>query len=388
MNESRLYRILTEIGKKIEEAADGGYIYRGEAQCHPEVCSGLYRDYAGCGIENPDFVGSQEVSLKKLKEHVRKYGEDTKTAEAENLAQLQHYGARTNLIDFTRDYAIALYFACEKKFDKNGRIIFLKNPEDTDHSADSGYKVIEVSAVIARIESQKSIFVESPTGFIEPNDIVCIPSDLKKPMLTYLKKSHDISHESIYADIHGFIESENSKTYYLEFYKAKQKKDEQLKNPEKVRNFSEALHHYEQALQLKPCFIEVYSELGQIYCLIEDYDSSLENYTKAIKLDPNDAEFYSDRAKVYEDKGEYERAVYDYDEAINRNEEMPTFYYDRCRSLINLEKWEAVKSDILVLKNRFNRFKELKYIADFANKMGIDLPKDVKSLLSSPVGAR
>ena len=31
----------------------------------------------------------------------------------EILTELQHYGGKTNLIDFTTDYLIALFFACD-----------------------------------------------------------------------------------------------------------------------------------------------------------------------------------------------------------------------------------------------------------------------------------
>ena len=42
------------------------------------------------------------------------------------LTQLQHYESQTNLIDFTTDFNIALFFACDGQPGENGRVIVQK----------------------------------------------------------------------------------------------------------------------------------------------------------------------------------------------------------------------------------------------------------------------
>ncbi len=111
-----LSKVLEIIHKIAEKSADCDYIYRGEPECHQKVSSSLYREY---GIELKDF--KIERVQKEILNEAKKFTHETD--EFEILTQLQHYGGQTNLIDFTTDYLIALFFACDGSHDKNGRII-------------------------------------------------------------------------------------------------------------------------------------------------------------------------------------------------------------------------------------------------------------------------
>ena len=55
--------------------------------------------------------------------------ESDKTIDFEILTEIQHYGGQTNLIDFTTDYFIALFFACDGHHDEDGRVILQKTEE-------------------------------------------------------------------------------------------------------------------------------------------------------------------------------------------------------------------------------------------------------------------
>ena len=52
-----------------------------------------------------------EVVQQRNLEEAKKYTYETD--ELSILTELQHYGAKTNLIDFTANYLIALFFACD-----------------------------------------------------------------------------------------------------------------------------------------------------------------------------------------------------------------------------------------------------------------------------------
>ena len=133
--------------------------------------------------------------LEEAKKYLRRTGGDF-----ELLVEMQHYGGKTNLIDFTTNYFVALFFACEKLASENGRIIFQKKEL-------INLSINEPPKPINRVVSQSSVFVRPPEGFIRPDDsdVIDIPSEIKLPMLEYLQEVHDISVETIYNDIHGFI---------------------------------------------------------------------------------------------------------------------------------------------------------------------------------------
>ena len=207
-----------EILKKIKEKSDtGGYLYRGEPehyQEHPyygKVSSNLYRvfledDEFDIETESFDIEVIQAGMLETAKLFARK-----PMGDIERLAEIQHYGGKTNLIDFTEDYLIALFMACDTSLNKDGRIIMQQRELITSYIKDP-YEPMN------RIIAQKSVFVRHPDGFIQPNenDIINIPAILKRPLHEYLERSHGISAETIYNDIHGFIRHQSLK---LETYK-------------------------------------------------------------------------------------------------------------------------------------------------------------------------
>ncbi len=103
-----------------EKSSQGEYIYRGEPEQYDKVSSTLYRKYAkDIQAEKFDIQIAQNEMLEQVKAYTNF------TDETDVLTELQHYGGKTNRIDFTTDYLIALFFACDSSPDKDGRIILL-----------------------------------------------------------------------------------------------------------------------------------------------------------------------------------------------------------------------------------------------------------------------
>ena len=217
-NPSESPKSLSEVFQKLQEiaaeSADGDFIYRGEPQHYEKVSSSLWRECEKVfGAEQFDIEAIQQRMLTVAKDYTHE--ED----DFEILTELQHYGGHTNLIDFTTDNHIALFFACDGFPEKPGRIILFQRTEKTNED----YKIREPQNPRNRVIAQKSIFVRPPKGFIEAEHfaVIDIPGLLKEPMLNHLQKQHGISTKTVYNDLHGFIRTQSvHQRTYIEVYKS------------------------------------------------------------------------------------------------------------------------------------------------------------------------
>ena len=332
-----LSRVLEKITEIAKASANGAYIYRGESEIHDEVSSNLYREYKDdIEAENFDIAIVQDEILREAKEYTHK------TDEFEILTELQHYGGRTNLIDFTTDYLVALFFASDGNRDAPGRVILLQNRSEA-------YEVVKPPRTIARAGIQKSIFVQTPSGVVDPDAVVCIRADLKGHMLDYLRKHHDISTKTIYNDLQGFIENRSShKSAYTEFYKGftcQERADSSKNSTEKQTWDDKAVEHYTTAIDLNPDLTEAYYNRGNAYKNKGEFDTAIQDYTKAIDLNPEDADVYYNRGVAYYRKGELDRAIQDFRKAINLNPDLTEAYYNRGIAYKNKGEFDTAIQD-------------------------------------------
>ena len=110
-------------------------LYRGLANEDWEVESSAYRR-----IRNSEAMSSEtlpaiafqnyvyrlldEASLQGFREH-----QGRSLTDLELLAELQHFGAATCLIDFTTSAAVALYFSCREETDKVGKVVAMETDD-------------------------------------------------------------------------------------------------------------------------------------------------------------------------------------------------------------------------------------------------------------------
>ena len=194
MPDDQLEPVLEIVTTLARKAAAGGYIFRGEPICYDLVSSSLYRVYPGLEVAGFDIEDVQLQMLDKAKEY-HSEGDDR-----EILTQLQHYGGKTNLIDFTTDYLVALFFACDGGPGKDGRVVLLPKSGEGD-----AYTIWQPHSPAHRVIAQKSIFVEPAQGFVEvgADNQVIIPGSIKQSLLNYLDVCHGISARTVYNDLHG-----------------------------------------------------------------------------------------------------------------------------------------------------------------------------------------
>ena len=430
-------RTVQDIIRAIEaKSADGGYIYRGERKCYTKVSSNLYREY-DINEEHFDIEVVQKEMLSDAKKHIGDLPQDFRTdfttfpnvAEEDTdetinfeiLTEIQHYGGKTNLIDFTTDYFIALFFACDGHHDKPGRVILQKTDEIQSmikHPRNPRHRVI----------AQKSIFVRHPKGFFKPDDLIIIniPTDFKLPLLEHLRKYHGLSTDIIYNDLHGFITNQSiHESAYTEFHRGLSYyiRGDEAENPEeKQEAYEKAVHHYTKALKLKPDLPEgynnrgnAYREKGEIDKAIQDYNNAIkyeendalsynnrgnahfdkgdidkanEDYNKAIELDPDFAQAYYNRGNAYTMTGETSKAIEDYNKAIELDPDFTQAYTIRGSVWLHLEEWEKAKLDLTISKRLgvdiitefHNTYKN---VEDFEQTNDVKLPEDIAAMLTS-----
>ena len=309
-DQARIQEIIREITGK--STHDNYNIYRGEPEDYCKVSSNLYRQYEAF-FENFDIELVQKEILVEIRKEHTQY---THQYDIEILSELQHYGGKTNLIDFTTDYLIALFYACDSSPNKNGRIVFTKNLDDENKHIRKPWSPVN------RVIAQKSIFVEPKKGFIEPDAKIYIPQDLKQPILEYLEEHHGISRKTIYNDLHGYIKyqaihQEANKQFYFGLICQSQ------------NNLEGAIQHYTKALELKPNFPQAYNNRGLAYDDKGDFGPAIKDYTKAIKQKLDFAEAYNNRGSAYAHKGDLDRAIQDYDKALELEPNFAETYNNR-----------------------------------------------------------
>ena len=308
--QTELNRILEIVGNIAKISAAGSYIYRGEPKHYERVSSTLYRKLEAAKMLHRNVEEVQKEEVDAAKRYTKK------TEEFEILTEIQHFGGKTNLIDFTTDYCIALFFASESFTFEDGRIVlqdktgtikdWIREPQDPD--------------MVSRVKVQKSVFVQPPDGFIEPDMEIVIPQSLKQPLLNYLKKEFDISIENIYPDLHGFVSSQDNRwSARADFAKGityKEQADEAGNPKEKNEKHQQAIKSFTEAINLMPQFAGAYSTRSFIFRIEGDFDNAVTDATKAIELHPRSAVAYTQRGSIYRVKGELNKAIDDFTKAI------------------------------------------------------------------------
>lgn len=174
-------------------------------------------------------------------EHSRKIGD------VELLAKLQHHGAATRLLDFSKNVLIALWF-CVSDTERNknvGLLLgidtyviaglgeghfdfkmdypgFVKELNESD-----SINLVDVPVVTPRVLAQGSVFLcskchnSSHGCFLLPEEkyykAIAISPELKKQCVSILTEQFNITPYTIYPDIEGFARANSVKWKFSEF---------------------------------------------------------------------------------------------------------------------------------------------------------------------------
>lgn len=405
---------LTKFIEWTEQFSDGQYLFRGVSNERYEIEASASRRL-GENVSNPAKllkINKEMIDDARLQGHDLKDGH--RFSDLELLAELQHYGAATCLIDFTYSAQIALWMACRQrsKWDVNGKVFAVRSddpirfkkvtPESLHKNLDhfftsderSGYPLYQwqPKQLNNRIIAQQSVFLFGGAK-IEAEAECVILNNSKDVILISLEKSTGITETRMFPDFDGFARLRAHDIPYAE--------PDVLKNyiqrgiaAHQENRWKDAIAHYNQVISLLPdnsILAEAYYYRADAYRreygmekvdeVIEEYkkiiklepdnpqcyerrgfaylfgkgeiDLAIKDYNQMIELDPFAAEGYAHRGFAYYGKGETDKAIQDYTKAIRFNPNHATDYINRASAYLD-------RGDFIFAINDYTKAIELK----------------------------
>lgn len=420
MNENRrvkdVVEYLQEVSKIKAEWPNSTLVFRGQENeewlLESSAERRLEKSFSSHRITERSFIEYHEDLLNKCKLNNYDQREQKQLDDLELLADLQHHGAATCLVDFTHNALVALWFAC-KKSDENGKVFVVNKADEktflevTDTDKDKPVRDIlklkfktragtlldqpsfwhwKPAHLNERITAQHSLFIFglSPSEKLKSEELI-IESASKEQILQELEELHDICEESLFPDFVGFAYIQRSDAPYLipdaeKYIRRGAEADQRGQYPEAIANFT-------KAIELNPDYAEAYYFRGLTYSGQGEHDQAIQDFTKAIELNPKLAEAYCFRSFVYEGQDEHDLAIQDSTKAIELESDYAEAYAIRGLAWLHLKKWQKAKSDLTTAKDMgldiVDSFQiDSKIIADFEQKTGITLPEDIAAMLT------
>ena len=445
MAEKKLRRVKTLSGfiKWAAQFNNGEYLFRGVSKDSYKIEASAYRRLKTNKTASQLLKVNQELIEKaKTQGHDQKNGRPL--SDLDLLAELQHFGAATCLMDFSRNALVALWFACQqssKDEEKNGKVFAVRSddparfktvtPDLIEKKIDHFFELDEQGRYPLyqwepklqnnRIIAQHSVFVFGGAQIEAETECVVMLSS-KEAILKSLAEISDVTEASMFPDFDGFARLHaHDKPYIepdarghlqrgIEAYQ-RRKLDDAIAYYTKVieldptdtsivaqayynrggayhgkRKFEHAIADYTRAIDLKPDFDVAYNDRGLAYNNLRDYNNAINDFDRAIEIDPTYPDAYNNRGVAYIRQRKHDRAIDDYNRAIELNYVLA--YFNRAEVLLHQRKWKRAKSDLTTAKEKgvdiINGFINIyTSVTNFQSKTGITLPEDIAEMLTA-----
>ena len=276
--ESRRVKTLSGFMKWAAQFNDGRYLFRGVSNECYEIEASAYRRLPEGASNNPARllrINQDLIEKARLLGHDQKNGQ--RLSDLELLAELQHFGAATCLIDFTRNALVALWMACQQSTtrDANGKVQEANGKVFAVHSDESarletitpklvtdedigyfftedrqrGYPLYQWQPKYQnnRIIAQQSVFIFGGAQIETAAECVILKSG-KGDILTSLDKVSGITEGSIYPDFDGFARLHAQNKPYVE--PDPQDYLQQGVEAHQEGRLDEAIGHYDEVISL------------------------------------------------------------------------------------------------------------------------------------------
>ena len=302
-------------------------------------------------------------------------------SDLEILAELQHNGAATPLLDFSRNALAALWMACSSYLDNDGKVFAIDySGEDVEQITDrkirkkirillndDKVRIWEPPGQNERIRAQGSFFLLASEPYDESKLKLCfirIGQSSKEQIIKYLERIHGLSEENIYPDFPGFARANaadkpariddsvslfriarnlhqqgkldeaisfydqvidiNAQNHEAYFYRGNAKRDKR-----ELKYYDDAIKDYDKAIELNPYYTPAYNNRGLVRYDLKQYAEAIEDYDKAIELNPYYTPAYNNCGNAKRALEQYAVAIKYYDRAIYLNKDYVLAYSNR-----------------------------------------------------------
>ncbi|MFZ3122833.1 MAG: tetratricopeptide repeat protein [Thermodesulfovibrionales bacterium] len=109
--------------------------------------------------------------------------------------------------------------------------------------------------------------------------------------------------------------------------------------------YERAIEAYSKAIELKPDYVEAYSERGLAYDNIGNHQQAINDLTKAIKLEPDAANVYLVRGFAYGKLANYQQAIKDFTKVIELEPDYTLAYNNRGFAYSKLGNYQQAIKD-------------------------------------------
>ena len=361
----RLIETLDAFMKWVRRFERGKYVFRGVPNAGYGIQASAFRRPAEKKRDFEKFLQINQDLIReaRLRGYDGKDGRELK--ELEILADLQHFGAATCLIDFSHSAQIALWFACDQDH---------KNPEDSPDGKVSAVsnqppKFKEITPTLLRedigyflkdgeesqlyhwqprqqnhrIIAQQSIFLFGNYEF-NPNNECIIAEDCKENILRELQQVSGITKDRLFPDFEGFAVVCSEEVPYTELTPSEYKTRGFLAYER--GDYKDAITDYDIAIDKNPNYAEAYYWRGLVKRRLKrPYEAAIADYSHAIRLNSNYAEAYYERGASKYNLKQYEEAINDLNETVRLKPDYVKAYYARGRVKYYLEQYEEAIVD-------------------------------------------
>ncbi|MCY4552306.1 MAG: tetratricopeptide repeat protein [Candidatus Poribacteria bacterium] len=387
------------------------YLFRGVSSANYKIDASAYRRIKkgrnGEDQQDGDFEQFLQINKDLIREarfrgHGRKDGR--RLEDLEVLAEFQHYGAATFLMDFTYNALVALWFACKKSsgnVPKDGKVVAVppNDPKFTDQTGE--FSVITLDSLEEEIDkltldnkrlyqwqprqqqneriiAQQSIFLFGVLEIeINPDEECIIDRNSKKNIRESLKRIYGITEDMLFPDFDGFARQYSQGVPYTELT-ASQYKEHGIRayqrreytdafanfdmaigrDPDDAeayyqrglvrlpqKEYDAAISDFDTAIGKKRDYVEAYYQRGLVKSTLELYLEAIKDYGDAIRLGLSDYEVYNKRGVAFGKTGDWEHAIQDFTTTLQFQPDDAKAYYNRGIAYVETGDWEHAIQD-------------------------------------------